>query len=67
MMINKRLIGMVEESKKDVYKRQAYNKALSANYGGSYYNQGTDVTVGTDGSLSGYTDIDCLLYTSRCV
>ncbi len=36
----------------------AYNKALSANYGGSYYNQGTDVTVGTDGSLSGYTDID---------
>ena len=36
----------------------AYNKALSADYGGSYYNQGTDVTVNSDGTLSGYTDMD---------
>lgn len=36
----------------------AYNKALSADYGGSYYNQGTDVTVNSDDTLSGYTDMD---------
>ena len=35
----------------------AYNKALSASYSG-FYNKGTDVTAGTDGSLSGYTDSD---------
>lgn len=31
----------------------AYNKALSSNYGGSYYNPGVDVTE-TNGVLSGY-------------
>ena len=40
----------------------AYNKALSAEYSGFYnkgfYNKGTDITVGTDGTLSGYTDKD---------
>jgi len=35
----------------------AYNKALSAEYNG-YYNKGTNVTVGTDGTLTGYTDKD---------
>ena len=35
----------------------AYNKALSANYNG-YYNKGTDVTIGADGTLSGYTAAD---------
>ena len=35
----------------------AYNKALSAEYSG-FYNKGTDITVGTDGTLSGYTDKD---------
>ena len=35
----------------------AYGKALSGEYSG-YYNLGTDVTVGTDGTLSGYTDKD---------
>ncbi len=35
----------------------AYGKALSGEYNG-YYNKGTDVTVGTDGTLSGYTDKD---------
>ena len=35
----------------------AYGKALSGEYNG-YYNKGTDVTVGTDGQISGYTDKD---------
>ena len=35
----------------------AYNKALSAEYNG-FYNKGTDVTVESDGALSGYTDAD---------
>ena len=43
----------------------AYNKALSADYGGSYYNQGTDVTVNSDGTLSGYTDMDVWTVTDN--
>lgn len=43
----------------------AYNKALSAYYGGSYYNQGTDVTVNSDGTLSGYTDMDVWTVTDN--
>lgn len=43
----------------------AYNKALSADYGGSYYNQGTDVTVNSDGTLSGYTDMDVWAVTDN--
>ena len=35
----------------------AYNKALSSDYSG-FYNQGTDVTEETDGTLSGYTEKD---------
>ena len=35
----------------------AYNKALSGEYSG-FYNRGTDVTVGTDGTLTGYTSAD---------
>ncbi|HJB56088.1 MAG TPA: CehA/McbA family metallohydrolase [Candidatus Flavonifractor intestinipullorum] len=35
----------------------AYGKALSATYSG-YYNNGTDVTVGSDGTLSGYSASD---------
>ena len=35
----------------------AYNKALSGEYTG-HYNNGTDVTVGTDGTLAGYTNAD---------
>lgn len=35
----------------------AYNKALSAEYS-SFYNIGRDITVGADGTLSGYTDAD---------
>ena len=35
----------------------AYGKALSGSYSG-YYNNGTDVTVGTDGTLSGYSASD---------
>ena len=35
----------------------AYGKALSATYNG-YYNNGTDVTVGSDGTLSGYSASD---------
>lgn len=35
----------------------AYGMALSSNYNG-YYNQGTPVTVGGDGTLSGYTDAE---------
>ena len=35
----------------------AYGKALSATYSG-YYNKGTAVTVGTDGTLSGFTASD---------
>ena len=35
----------------------AYGKALSATYTG-YYNNGTDVTVGSDGTLSGYSASD---------
>ena len=34
-----------------------YNMALSGSYRG-YYNQGTKVTVGADGALSGYTNAD---------
>lgn len=43
----------------------AYNKALSADYGGSYYNQGTDVTVNSNGTLSGYTDMDVWTVTDN--
>lgn len=43
----------------------AYNKALSADYGGSYYNQGTDVTVNSAGTLSGYTDMDVWTVTDN--
>ena len=43
----------------------AYNKALSADYGGSYYNQGTDVTVNSDGTLFGYTDMDVWTVTDN--
>ncbi len=35
----------------------AYSKALSAEYNG-FYNNGTDVTVAEDGTLSGYTEKD---------
>ena len=35
----------------------AYGKALSATYSG-HYNNGTDVTVGSDGTLSGYSASD---------
>ena len=38
----------------------AYNKALSSekNPDKDFYNAGTDVTVGADGTLTGYTDVD---------
>ena len=35
----------------------AYGKALSADYAGGFYNQGTDVTL-TGGNLSGFTALD---------
>lgn len=35
----------------------AYNKALSGEYTG-YYNEGTDITIEADGTLSGYTNAD---------
>ena len=34
-----------------------YSKALSADYGGGFYNQGTDVSV-DGGVVSGFTDVD---------
>src|SRR5699024_7185545 len=42
----------------------AYNKALSADYNG-FYNKGTDVTVNSDGTLSGYTDMDVWTVTDN--
>ena len=35
----------------------AHLKALSSDYAGTFYNQGTDVAL-ADGVLSGYTDAD---------
>ena len=46
-----------EDGDRVVIYAPAYNKALSAEYNG-FYNKGTDVTVESDGSLSGYTDAD---------
>lgn len=46
-----------EDGDRVVIYAPAYNKALSAEYNG-FYNKGTDVTVESDGALSGYTDAD---------
>ena len=42
----------------------AYGKALSATYTG-HYNNGTDVTVGSDGTLSGYSASDVWTVTDN--
>ena len=42
----------------------AYNKALSSNYTG-FYNNGTDITVEGDGSVTGYTAADVWTVTAN--
>ena len=50
----------IEDGDQVVIYAPAYNKALSSekNPDKDFYNAGTDVTVGADGTLTGYTDVD---------
>ena len=47
----------IADGDKVVIYNPAYNKALSAEYTG-FYNKGTAVSIGGDGTLSGYTNSD---------
>ena len=49
--------AMLKNGDKVVIYNPANLKALSTDYAGTYYNQGTDVTL-AEGKLSGYTDAD---------
>ena len=49
--------AVLKNGDKVVIYNPANLKALSTDYAGTYYNQGTDVTL-ADGKLSGYTDAD---------
>ena len=49
--------AVLNDGDKVVIYNPANLKALSTDYAGTYYNQGTDVTL-ADGKLSGYTDAD---------
>ena len=52
--------AVLEDGDQVVIYAPAYNKALSSekNPDKDFYNAGTDVTVGADGTLTGYTDVD---------
>ena len=49
--------GPIADGDQVVIYNPAYGKALSATYSG-YYNNGTNVTVGSDGTVSGFTASD---------
>ena len=49
--------GPITHGNQVVIYNPAYNKALSATYNG-FYNNGTTVTVGSDGTVSGFTASD---------
>ncbi len=50
--------GPLKDGEQVVIFAPAYNKALSTKVVSSFYNAGTDITVGADGSLSGYSEVD---------
>ena len=49
--------AVLEDGDQVVIYAPAYNKALSSEKTG-FYNVGTDITVGSDGAVTGYTDAD---------